>query len=464
MPTVRTACAAVAATATLVAGAGVALAAPAGTHHGYGARGAGDPYYPRQGNGGYEVDHYRLQIHYAPSTHRIRGVETIHATAKQTLTRFDLDLRPAMHVSKVLVGGAAAGVRQPLSRKQELVIRPHRQPVRGQNFVVKIYYAGTGRALHDPDGSLDGWIHTNDGAFVADEPQGSPTWFAVNDTPRDKATYTVSINVPNRVKAIGNGVLRSRVNKGGRTTWTWHIGRPIQSYLVTATVGRFHLERGKTSQGIPYLTAVDPSQRAQAAAVLKQLPKIITYFSSKYGRYPFGETGAVVDYAPQVGYALETATRPIFDRAPSSATLSHELAHQWFGDTVTLKRWRDIWLNEGFAEFSSWLWQAHTGGMTLRHHKRWLLAHASDWNPPPANPGDAADVFDGSVYDRGACALEVLREKVGSKIFFATLRGWVRAHKYGNATVPQFIAYAQHRAHRDLRGFFHHWLYRSGKP
>jgi aminopeptidase N len=202
--------------------------------------------------------------------------------------------------------------------------------------------------------------------------------------------------------------------------------------------------------------------------VLAQLSSIVDYFSSVYGKYPFGDTGAIVVNDPSLDYALETATRPLFDSAPDAPTLAHELAHQWFGDDVTLQRWRDIWLNEGFAEFSSWLWQAHHGGQLLTRHLASLLAKppqdSEEWAPPPGNPGAADQIFANSVYDRGAGALEALREKVGDTAFFKVLRGWVTAHHYATATVQQFTAYAQKVTGKNLTSFFNTWLYRAGKP
>jgi aminopeptidase N len=429
-----------------------------------GGRSAGDPYFPKQGNGGYNVRHYALDVRYHPNTKRLRGVATITAVARKKLTRFDLDLRHRLHATHVKVNGAAAAHKQPAKLEQELVITPKKALGKGKKFTVVVHYGGKAKSIRDPDGSLDGWIHTDDGVFVASEPQGSPTWFPVNDTPHDKATYRVATTVPKNLKVIGNGTLKSKHTAHGRTTWTWAIDKPISSYLVTATIGKFSIKRGKTGTGIPYYLAVDPKE-SSAFTVLKKLPSIVDFYSRKYGAYPFGSTGAIVDSAHYVGYALETASRPLFDRAPSEATLAHELAHQWFGDTVTLDRWRDIWLNEGFAEFSSWLWEAHSGGMGLREHKHRLLKYASDWNPPPGNPGSAEQVFAGSVYDRGACALEALREKVGSKTFYKTLRGWVqKQHHYGNARVPQFTAYAAKVAHQNLDHFFYRWIYKPGKP
>ena len=452
----------VAATAGVLAPAAVAAPGPVGS------AGAGDPYFPLQGNGGYDVAHYDLSVGYTPATKRLTGHAVVTARASQALSRFDLDLRRNLHVSAVTVNGVTARFGQPARLAQELVITPAHPLAAGDRFVVDVRYAGIAAPTHDPDGSVDGFVPTDDGADIASEPQGAPTWYPVNDTPRDKATYRVTMTVPRGLVAVGNGRLVSRVPHGSTVAWSWRLDQPVSSYLVTASIGRFRLITGRTPGGVRYLDAIDPRVYAQALPVVRQLPAIIDYFSSVYGPYPFDEAGAIVDTGSNLGYALETATRPLFDRPPNILTFAHELAHQWFGDTVTLSHWRDIWLNEGFAEFSSWLWDEHTGGQTAAQHLQSLLAHpASDtglWLPPPGNPGDAKDVFAGSVYERGAGTLEALRQKLGDPTFFSIMRGWVQSHRYANARVADFIAYAEQVSKQDLRSFFHDWLYRRAKP
>lgn len=452
----------------LAAAAGVAAPAALAAPSTVGSTGAGDPYFPLQGNGGYDVAHYALSVAYTPATRRLVGQAVVTARATQALTRFDLDLRRNLHVSSVRVNGTAAHFAQPARLVQELVITPAHRLVRGEEFVVEVRYAGTARPTHDPDGSVDGFVPTDDGADIASEPQGAPTWFPVNDTPRDKATYQVTMTVPRGLVAVGNGRLLGHTAHGSTVAWSWRLDQPVSSYLVTATIGRFRLIRGVTPGGVPYLDAIDPRVYSQALPVVQQLPAIIDYFSSVYGPYPFGQAGAIIDTGDNLGYALETATRPLFDRPPGILTFAHELAHQWFGDGVTLQRWRGIWLNEGFAEFSSWLWDEHTGGLSAAGHLQQLLAHpaadTAEWLPPPGNPGDGKDVFAGSVYDRGAGTLEALRQKLGDPTFFAIMRGWAGLHRYANATVAEFIAYAEQVSHQDLRAFFHDWLYRPAKP
>ncbi|WP_375501720.1 M1 family metallopeptidase [uncultured Jatrophihabitans sp.] len=432
-----------------------------------GSRYGGDPYFPRQGNGGYDVGSYTLAIRYTPATKHLVGVATIRARSTQALSRFDLDLRRNLQVSSVRVDGRAAAFVQPAKLVQELVVTPGRVIANGHTFTVVVRYAGTAKPITDPDGSLDGFITTGDGAFVASEPQGSPTWFPVNNIPRDKATYRVSITVPRGLKAVSNGRLVGVTRYAKTTTWRWALATPVSDYLITATIGNFTVRTGRTPSGIPYYLAVAPQEK-QAFTVLRKLPAIVEYFSSVFGPYPFAQTGAIVDHAHKVGYALETASRPLFDRSPSVQTLSHELAHQWFGDGVSVRKWRDIWLNEGFAEFSSWLWDEHAGIKTAARHLDELLAipasNKDEWNPPPGRPGSAKQMFADSVYDRGAGTLQALREKLGDPTYFRILRGWVAAHRQGNATVAQFTAYASRVAHRDLTSFFRTWLYEPGKP
>jgi aminopeptidase N len=334
-----------------------------------------------------------------------------------------------------------------------------------------VAYAGVPKPVTDPDGSLEGWVPTSDGAFVVGEPQGSPGWFPANDTPRDKATFDVHVTVPQGLTAVSNGDLTGTRTAAGRTTFDWHQGAPMSTYLATASSGVFQVTTGTTPGGVPFYDAVDPGQAAKAKVQLAKLPAMVDFFSSAFGRYPWSSAGAVVDDAPSVGYALETTTRPSFDSAPTELTLAHELAHQWFGDSVTLERWRDIWLNEGFAEWSSWYWSEHTGQTSAQQFfDRYYATNASDtgfWNPPPADPGNAAGIFSDSVYERGAMTLQALRTEIGDDAaFLGLLRDWHAAHRYGNARVEDFVAFTEARfpALTDLPRFFRVWLYDTGKP
>jgi aminopeptidase N len=441
-----------------------AAAAPAAATGTIGAPGVGDPFFPLGGNGGIDVKHYALRLAYDPATRRLEGTARLTVTATQDLSRFDLDLR-GFQLGPVSVDGRAARF---LRDGQELQITPPRLLRRGSWFTVDVPYAGVPEVIVDPDTSIEGFVPSADGATVVGEPQGSPGWYPSNDTPRDKATFDVVMTVPDGLTAVGNGSLVARFSHRGHTTFWWHERYPMAPYLATITLGKFDVTRGRTRSGIPTYVAVDPTQAAAAAPALAKLPDMVSFLESIYGPYPFETVGAIVDDNPDLGYALETQTKPNFDSAPDDLTLLHELSHQWFGDAVTLRTWPDIWLHEGFATWSEWIWTERHGGPSAKETFDDLASTpASDdefWNPPPGNPGEPANTFDGTIYDRGGMTLEALRERIGDRRFFTLLRRWYAEHRYGNISTPEFIALAERVSGQDLRGFFQRWLYQPGKP
>jgi aminopeptidase N len=452
--------------AALAAALAVALATAAGAGAGaVGSSGAGDPLFPKAGNGGYEVDTYDIDLDYSPRAERLRAKLTLSATSTQRLRRFDLDLR-GLEVKELEVDGSKAHFKR---AGQELIISPREPLAADTSFEVTVRYSGRPGPVHDPDGSLDGWVPTADGAHVVGEPQGSPTWFPCNDHPTDKATYRFEVTVPKGTTAVANGNLVDRSSHGGRTTFEWSEDEPMATYLATATIGKFAVTRADLSlnaRAVPAYVAVDPKEAP--GVPVGEIGDILGFFAGYFGPYPFGAAGAIIDHAPKVGYALETQTRPSFDSNPDDVLLAHELAHQWFGDSVSLERWRDIWLNEGFATWAEWWWREHAGGQSVAETFEHLYStpRRDDrfWNPPPADPGSAKRLFDGTIYDRGGMALEALRETVGDGVFFDILETWATEHFGESARTGDFIALAEEKSGMDLGPFFNDWLFQRGKP
>ena len=443
--------------AALACAGAVAVAAVSG------ADGVGDPYFPKAGNGGYDVGNYGLNLRYTPDTGKLLARTTITATATEELTSFDLDYR-GPRVRAVIVAGNAATFRR---AGQELVITPAVALPQGSTFTVLVRYRGRPQPMIDADGSQEGWVRTDDGAFVVGEPQGAPTWFPCNDHPTDKASFEFEVTVPKGIEAVTNGALVQRRPHGRWVTWSYAADEPMATYLATATIGNFRIRESRFD-GIDSLIAVDPREARASRAPLSRIKRMVRFFSKLYGPYPFGQSGAIVDRAPEIGYALETQTRPIYDQAPDEITVAHETAHQWFGDSVSIARWEDIWLNEGFATWSEWRWAEEAGGRTTAQVFEQLQQTPADredlWNPPPGDPGGPANLFSTSVYVRGGMALEALRQRIGDPAFHATLRTWAADHAYGNATIEEFIALAEAQSGEDLDALFQKYLYEPGKP
>jgi aminopeptidase N len=430
-----------------------------------GAQGIGDDYFPTYGNGGYDVAGYDLNLRYDPKTGELRGTATITATATQNLSRFDFDFAN-LSASGITVDGSVATSNQ---NGNELVVTPPVGILRGKPFTVVVTYAGTPTTLNNKTLGAGGWLRTGDGAFALGQPESASTWFPVNDHPSDKATFRLAMAVPDGLEVLSNGVPGPRASAGGWTTWRWSEASPMASYLTTVVIGQYRIT-STVYDGKPMVTAIPDSLPANgpAARSLARTGEIAGFLATQFGPYPFDAYGGVVVDDSRVGYALETQTRPVygstfFRNGPNPTVVAHELAHQWYGDSVALERWQDIWLNEGFATYAEWLWQEHEGKSTVRQSFDRAYRDA-DWSVPPGNPG-ADRLFDDAVYQRGAMTVQVLRETIGDSAFFALLQSWAAEHRDGNATTDEFIAAAERAAGgKDLGPLFQAWLFGTTKP
>ncbi|MGK3943114.1 M1 family metallopeptidase [Streptomyces caeruleatus] len=452
--------------ALLLAGALALTACDGGVHGTPGARGLRDPYFPKMGNGGYDVTHYDLDLAYDPDAGKLSGTATLTARATQDLTAFDLDL-DGLDVEKVTVGAHPARWNR---AGQELTVRPHDDLDEGRVFRVTVVYSGTPKTITDPDGSQEGWLPTEDGAVALGEPTGSMAWFPGNHHPSDKASYDLTVTVPESLQAVSNGELTASRTGGGRTTSHWHTAEPMASYLATLAIGHYDIHRTTTADGLPIYTAVDPAEADASRKVLARIPAVMAWSEDTFGPYPFSSTGAVVDREGDAEYALETQNRPFFPGAPDTETLVHELAHQWYGDSVTPRTWRDMWLNEGFATYAEWLWAEDHGGDSAQKTFDDLYAHGEDdyedlWDFPPGKPSGAAHLSDSPVYQRGAMVLHKIRQQLGDTAFRALLRDWPTTHRHGTADTEDFTSYVEDLApDEDFGAIWEEWLYGEGKP
>ncbi|HEY3716710.1 MAG TPA: M1 family metallopeptidase [Jatrophihabitantaceae bacterium] len=461
----------------LAVGAAVALIAPAvaaSAATSPGSDGAGDSYYPRYGNGGYDVSHYKIAIDYDPASGLLTGDTTITARATQDLSQFDLDF--LLPVTSATVNGQPATTSEyaydtpARNYGGELVVTPAHSIRRGTALTVRVKYAG--KPADVQVGGFSPWFPTPTGAVIADEAEASAWWFPANDHPTDKATYDVSTTVPAGVQAIGNGRLAGTATHGAKTTYRWREDLPMATYLAFVAIGKYTVTTGHTRGGVPFTNAIAKQDvPAAAAGDIARTPEVIDWETKLWGPYPFDSTGGVVpDLA--FGYALETQTRPTYssdfwDDGSDIYVVVHENAHQWFGDSVSVSDWSDIWLNEGFAVMTEWLWSETHGDGSAQSlfDSTYAKYPASDpfWTVKVGDPG-AAKIFSTPIYERGPMVLQALRNRIGDGTFLRLLRVWALLHRHGNASIAQFESLAELLSGQDLDGFFQTWLFTPSKP
>lgn len=429
-----------------------------------GATTSRDSVIPDRGNGGYDVEHYDIDLRWRAASRSIGARTAVRARATQELSAFNLELE-GLSVRSVRVDGTRAR----WSRDGfELTVTPAAPIGRGKRFTTVIRYQGKPTPYRHRQLGPTGWIGTKDGATALSEPFGSETWYPVNNTIRDKATYAISVDVPNRLKAVSNGRLARREVGRHRTVWHWREDRPMAPYLTTVSIGRYRMYRDRTPSGIPLLTFIDAGLQQQPRA-RRELGQIVDLMQRTFGRYPFASSGMIVDRL-NIGYALETQGRPVLPDSAPGYLMAHEIAHQWFGNSVTPRDWGDIWLNEGFATYAEWLYDAWRYDKPRTPHSQFRFLYdiygpkARFWRIPPGDPGSVTQLFSDPVYDRGAMTLQVLRERVGDRAFFAIARRWASRNAYGSVTTRQFIALSERVSGKQLDGLFRRWLYVPRKP
>jgi aminopeptidase N len=426
-----------------------------------------DPYLPGNGNFGYRVSRYELDLDYKVAINRLSGSATITAVTLAALRDFTLDLSDALAVSKVWVNGRRPALFGCSAGKLHIRLESALPPGAALSMIVR--YGGSPRPIRSYWGDV-GFEELTDGALVTGQPNGAASWFPCDDHPGSKATYRISVTTDSAYRAVANGELVSRRARATQTTWTYEQPEPMATYLATLQIGKYELRRMPKAP-VPMQAALPARLRSNFDDDFARQPQMMKLFVKLFGPYPLSSGYTVVVTDDDLEMPVEAQGISIFGanhcagNRGSERLIAHELAHQWFGNSVTARRWRDIWLHEGFACYAEWLWSQHGGGpstddLAQRYYDR---LQDSPQDLLLADPGPQ-HMFDDRVYKRGALTLHALRKELGDGNFFALLRDWTTRHRHRTVVTDDFTALAANYAQDSLRPLWEAWLYSTEVP
>ncbi|BDB45617.1 MULTISPECIES: M1 family metallopeptidase [Mycobacterium] len=429
--------------------------------------GALDSYLPQNGNFGYSVSRYELDLQYKVGINRLSGTATITAVTLTELQVFTLDLSSVLAVSKVSVNGKRA--ERFSCRAGKLRITLSSKLATGAAMSIVVRYSGHPKPFRTLWGEV-GFEELTDGALVAGQPNGAASWFPCNDHPSAKAAFRIQVSAESAYRVVANGKLVSRRVRASQTVWTYEQPEPTSTYLVTLQIGVYEPARLARTP-VTIRAALPERLKKNFDHDFGEQPQMMKLFVELFGPYPLANGYTVVVTDDPLEIPLEAQGISIFGAnhcdgsGDSERLIAHELAHQWFGNSVTARRWRDIWLHEGFACYAEWLWSEHSGGpsageLAAEYHEE-LRGQPQDLlltDPGPRR------MFDDRLYKRGALTLHTLRGRLGDVKFFALLKDWTSRYRHSTASTDDFTGLAANYSDESLRPLWDAWLYSTALP
>ncbi|HEX4688237.1 MAG TPA: M1 family metallopeptidase [Nocardioides sp.] len=425
-----------------------------------------DTVYPQVGDPGVDALHYTLDLAWDDRATRLTGTETMLFRATRSADHVRLDLASQLLVGHVWLDGTPVSFDH---STKDLVVSA--SVTAGSRHVLQVTYGGTPEPVTAPtdraDFSTTGWTVAQDGTvWTMQEPFGAYSWYAVNDQPSDKAFYDFTIHAPAGKVGVANGELRSRRTTSSGTTTRWRLPEPAASYLVTIAIGRFTETQDTGPHDLP-ITYWTPSGQPAILREVRYAPQAVRYLEGLVGRYPFPTLGILV--VPAMS-AMETQSMVTLGTSPytlSRDVITHEIAHQWYGDTVTPADWSDLWMNEGMATY---LAEANWTGDHGPHSREDILQSWSRFAPglrlkygAPTHyrPGTFGE---GNVYYIPALMWDTIRQRLGDDEFWSLATRWLQTHRYTSQDRDTLVAWWSKESGQDLSSLFDAWLEGTREP
>lgn len=408
-----------------------------------------------------DVLHYEINIELIPEEKLIKGKTIITGIMPTSSDKLILNFYDNMNISSLLFNGFSSHYKQ-----SDTKIQIERDESRRDSFSVEINYSGTPKSLGFGSFVMKK-VNGKFFVYTLNEPVYASTWFPCNDNPADKALLDIKIINDSTMTSVSNGVLVGSKTIGNKKEYHWKTLYPIATYLIAIYSADYSEIKDKyisdkdTLQLIHYVL---PEKLEDAKKDFSEHPKWIKFFESKFGKYPFQkEKYGVAEFLWQAG-AMEHQTitgvgsNYISGHRFFSDLLIHELAHQWWGNALTPKSWKDIWLNEGFATYSEALYWEYNSGydalVSTMASKQNSFKNSTLYEPE-------IDLFSRLVYDKGAWVLHMLRYEVGDDNFFKILRTYYEYFKYKNVETKDLIAIAEKISGKNLKKFFEQWVFKG---
>jgi aminopeptidase N len=419
-----------------------------------------DDVYPQYGDPATDALHYGLNLTWDPAAKVLTGTATLTVRAAKPTDHFVLDLAHGMAVDSMTVAGAH--IASPAHTADRLTVPLGASKPADTVVTVVIAYHGTPQLVPPPMTRPDiagiGAQPTDTGAIWAQqEPYGAFSWFPCNDQPSDKALYDVAITAPDGWAGVTGGTFQGRTEVNGSGVYKWHQPSPVATYLVAFAVDRFQEDTATGPHGLPMTFWYLPQDATDAKALSSQVPGIISFLEQHYGPYLF-PTAGVLFLPDMVGMETQTMIT-LYAKIPADDLL-HELAHHWFGDAVTPDTWEGLWLNEGFAMYSQFLWDAQQQGIPMDTYMADYRGRDQQLRTLDGPPGHYMPTHFASsnVYICPALMLNGLRDKLGDKVFYKVLTDWVQQHRYTNQDRASFTKFLNAETGQDFTAYVNAWL------